>query len=219
MIAYFQQCTNIKINWPSVTDINYNDKESMQRTLTLFFFKLYTSIHIIDISPLMQFFDVSIKEFTSIGAKLILNTNDNKKGDQEFNCLNILHFNPSKKSEFEFVQEVLLSFDSILCFTSLELWNAKSLANCKAMASETLEASLKADDIANTTELVAETIIKAKHNIQNKNEVQTNLEQRMAYLEKMLAKQQQQQKNSKGGRSERRSSHAVSKTAPHSTNS
>jgi hypothetical protein len=117
-----------------------------------------------DISPLLQFLEVSIKEFTSIGAKLILNTNDDKKVEQEFNRLNVLHFNPSKKSEFEFVQEVLLSFDSILRYTSLELWNAKSLANRKATASEALEASLKADDITNTTELVAETITKKTNN-------------------------------------------------------
>jgi hypothetical protein len=67
--------------------------------------------------------------------------------------------------------------------------------------------------------VVAETITKAKHNIQNKNEIQTNLELRMANLEKALAKQQQQQKNSKGGRSECRSSLTVSKTAPPTYNS
>jgi hypothetical protein len=149
-----------------------------------------------------------------VGAKLILNTNDDSKVEKEFNQLNTSKFNPSKKTEFEFVQEVLLSLDSILRFTSLELWNAKSLAERKATASETLEASLKADDIANTTELVAETIMKAKHKISNTNELQSNLELRMSNLEKTLAKQQQQQKNSKGGRSERRSSFTNLKTAP-----
>ncbi len=124
-----------------------------------------------------------------------------------------MNFNPSKKSEFEFVQEVILSFDSILRFTSLEMWNAKSLANRKATASENLEASLKADDIANTTELIAETIAKAKHKINNKNELQTNSELRMTNLEKILAKQQHQ-KNLKGGRPEHCSSHMISKTAP-----
>jgi hypothetical protein len=71
------------------------------------------------------------------------------------------------------------------------MWNTKSLADRKATASEHLEASLKADDITNTTELIAETITKAKHKINNKNELQSNLELRMSNLEKMLAKQQQ----------------------------
>jgi hypothetical protein len=31
MIAFFQHCTNIKINWPSVTDVNLNDKEYRQK--------------------------------------------------------------------------------------------------------------------------------------------------------------------------------------------
>jgi hypothetical protein len=185
------------------------DNKTTQKTLTLFFFKLYTSTHIIDITPILQFLEVSINEFTSVGSKLILNSNDDDEVYQEFYHLNILNFNPTKKAEFEFVQEVILSFDSILRFTSLELWNAKSLANRKATASEKLEASLKADDIINTTELITEAISKAKHNIHNKNELQTNLELRMANLEKMLSKQQQQQKqkNSKGVRPEHRSSH------------
>jgi hypothetical protein len=214
MINYFQHCINPKVNWLSASNTNSDERESTQKMLTLFFFKLYTSERIINISPLLQFLDISIKEFTSVGAKLILNTNDDSKVEREFNQLNILKFNPTKKTEFEFVQEVILSFDSILRFTSLELWNAKNLAERQATASEALEASLKADDTANTTELVAETIMKAKHKISNSNELQTNLELRMANLEKLLAKQQQQQKNSKGGRSERRSSHTLSKTAP-----
>jgi hypothetical protein len=213
MIVFFQHCTNFKINWPSVTDTDICNKEYRQKILTLFLFKLYTSKHIMDISPLLEFLEVSNKEFTSVGAKLILNTNNDIKVEQEFHRLNVLHFNPSKKSEFEFVQEVLLSFDSILRYTSLELWNDKSLANRKATASEALEASLKADDITNTTELVAETIAKAKNNIQHKNEIQTNLELRMTNLEKMLTKHQQQQKNYKGGRPEHRSS-LTSRTAP-----
>jgi hypothetical protein len=162
MIVFFQHCTNFKINWPSVTDTDICNKEYRQKILTLFLFKLYTSKHIMDISPLLEFLEVSNKEFTSVGAKLILNTNNDIKVEQEFHRLNVLHFNPSKKSEFEFVQEVLLSFDSILRYTSLELWNDKSLANRKATASEALEASLKADDITNTTELVAETTYNTK---------------------------------------------------------
>jgi hypothetical protein len=92
------------------------------------------------------------------------------------------------------------------------MWNTKSLADRKATASEHLEASLKADDITNTTELIAETITKAKHKINNKNELQSNLELCMSNLEKMLAKQQQ--KNYKGGRTEHLSSLMISTKAP-----
>jgi hypothetical protein len=213
MITYFKHCINPAINWLNIRNKAIIEKENNQKTLTLFFFKLYTTTHIIDITPILQFLEVSIKEFTSVGAKLILNTNDDTKIEQEFRNINILNFNPTKKSEFEFVQEVILSFDSILRFTSLEMWNAKSLADRKATASEHLEASLKADDITNTTELIAETITKAKHKINNKNELQSNLELRMSNLEKMLAKQQQQ-KNYKGGRPEHRSSYTTSIRAP-----
>jgi hypothetical protein len=156
-------------------------KKQHKKTLTLFFFKLYTSAHIIDISLLVQFLEISIKEFTSVGAKLILNTNDDNKVEQEFNQLNILNFNPSKKTEFEFVQEVTLSFDSILRFTSLEIWNAKNLADRKATASENLDASLKADDIANTTELVAKTIMKASVDPQGNACSVKNLEKNTSY--------------------------------------
>jgi hypothetical protein len=134
MITYFQQCINPKINWFNTTSSNFNTNEIPQKTLTLFFFKLYTSTNIVDISPLLQILEVSLKEFILVGAKLILNTNDDSKVEKEFNQLNTSKFNPSKKTEFEFVQEVLLSLDSILRFTSLELWNAKSLAERKATA-------------------------------------------------------------------------------------
>jgi hypothetical protein len=128
---------------------------------TIFLFKLYMANSCLEITSILDFFEIPSDTLLLIGTKILLNSISNEEALNILSLLNLSDINLNNDTQYNFISGTLLPFDQILQATTVNLWcNYKEKAK-QFTALSNLKSNLVSQDTLRASAMTAAAISKA----------------------------------------------------------
>jgi len=167
-------------SWPSVPP----------KYTTLFLLKLYLSNAVLNITELVQFFELTADEILLHCAKIILNTNSDEEANTLLNSLSLADIDMGDELQNIVIKEILLNFDQIIRITTSGLWSYHKTKMKQHTASNNLKLKMLENETISASEATALALTKATEQDKIINETNLNTNLRLINLEKGLRRQE-----------------------------
>jgi hypothetical protein len=161
------------------------------QNIDLLLLKLYLSNTCIEISDILNFFELPPETILLTGAKLLLNTDTEKEISHILNLTDLSSINLNEETQYNFITETLIPFDQILRATTTNLWYSYKEKTKHISALNNLQSKLASQDTYKASAATAAAIAKASEQYDKSQNTNLHTNLRLSNLEKAVRKHDQ----------------------------